>query len=166
MTCGQFEERLSAYLEGELPAEERRAMEAHLAACPSCAALEISMREAVDALRGFPEVDPSPALMSRLAALPKKRKRLLGPVFDFLLRPTLQPLYAAFTVLFIALSFVFFHPDGRAIQKAVNRHLHHGYSKVEKLYAEAGSLKDELVSYTNIVLDSFKVINPLKGKKE
>jgi hypothetical protein len=123
------------------------------------------MRDTLEAFDGFPEIEPSPALLAGLAALPKKR-RLFGQIVDFLLRPALQPLYAAFTVLFIALSFVFFHPEGKAIQKAVSRNLHLGYSKVEKLYAEAGSLTDELFSYTNIVLDSFKTINPLKGKKE
>jgi anti-sigma factor RsiW len=165
MTCAKFEDLLSAYLEGELAPGEKRSMDGHLAACPSCAALAGAMANALEALGGFPEVEPSPALLSKLAAIPKRR-RLLGPVFDSILRPALQPLYAAFTVLFIALSFVLFHPEGRAIQKAVNRHLHLGYSKVEKIYAEAGSLKDELFSYTNIVLNSFKAINPLKGKKE
>ncbi len=165
MNCAVFEEHLSAYLEGELSPDKSRSVEAHLAACPSCASLAAAMKDTLEALDGFPEVEPSPVLLKKLAVIPKKR-RIFRPAFDFLLRPALQPVFAAFTVLFIALSFVLFHPEGRGVRKAVDRNLHLGFSKVEKLYAEAGSVKDELVSYTNIVLNSFKVINPLKGKKE
>ena len=165
MNCAEFEELLSAYLEGELSPEENRSIVAHLTACPSCASLAATLKDTLEALDGFPEVEPSPALMKKLAVIPKKRG-IFRSAFDFLLRPALQPVFAAFTVFLIALSFVLFHPEGRGVRKAVDRNLHLGISKVEKLYVEAGSLKDELVSYTNIVLDSFKVINPLKGKKE
>jgi hypothetical protein len=116
-------------------------------------------------LKGFPEVEPGPALLARLYAVPEK-KQFFKPVFDFLVRPDLQPVYAAFTVLFIALSFVFFAPQGRGIQKAIDRQLHLGYSQVEKLYAKAGSVTDELGSFKNTVVDSIKTLNPLKGQEE
>ncbi|MFZ5516185.1 MAG: anti-sigma factor family protein [Candidatus Zhuqueibacterota bacterium] len=37
MNCEQFRELLGPYLDGELGADERQAIEAHMAACPSCA---------------------------------------------------------------------------------------------------------------------------------
>lgn len=40
MTCGEFEARLSPFIDGELPAAEDRAMRAHLEGCPSCAAAQ------------------------------------------------------------------------------------------------------------------------------
>ena len=38
MTCRELVAFLSAYLDGELPSEERIRFDAHLAACPECAA--------------------------------------------------------------------------------------------------------------------------------
>jgi anti-sigma factor RsiW len=165
MTCERFEELLSAYLEGEVSPEEKREMDAHLAACSACAELLTVFRETQEALRGFPELEPGPALMDRLYAIPEK-KRLFRPVFDFLLRPSLQPVFAALSALFIAISFVFFLPQGRGIQKAIDRQLHLGYSQVEKLYAKAGSVTDELGSLKNTVVDSIKTLSPSKGQEE
>jgi anti-sigma factor RsiW len=38
LTCGEFEERLLAYLNGELPWLQHRIMDFHLATCPECRA--------------------------------------------------------------------------------------------------------------------------------
>jgi anti-sigma factor RsiW len=165
MTCERFEELLSAYLEGEVSAEERREMDTHATSCPACAELLSLFRASQEALAAFPEVEPGPALMARLYAIPEKKK-FFKPVFDFLVRPDLQPVFAALSALFIAVSFVFFLPQGRGIQKAINRQLHLGYSQVEKLYAKAGSVTDELGSFKNSVVDSIKTLGPLKGQEE
>ena len=165
MTCERFEELLSAYLEGELEAGESREMEAHAASCPACAELLAIFRETRAALAGFPEVEPSPALMAKLYAIPEK-KSFFKPVLDFLVRPDLQPVFATFSALFIAASFVFFAPQGRGIQKAINRQLHLGYNQVEKLYAKAGSLTDELGSLKSTVVESIKTLNPAKGQED
>jgi hypothetical protein len=165
MTCERFEELLSAYLEGELSGQEKREMDGHIAACSSCAELLSLFRETQGALAGFPELEPGPALMAKLYEIPEKTG-FFKTISDFVLRPSLQPVYAAFTVLFIALSFVFFHPQGRGIQKAIDRQLHLGYGQVEKLYAKAGSVTDELGSLKNSVVDSFKTLNPIKGQED
>jgi len=165
MNCERIEELLSAYLEHDLSAPDSREVEAHLKTCPGCTDLLSALRETQLVLAGFPELEPSPALMARLHAIPEK-KGLFKQAFDFLLRPALQPVFAAFSTLFIALSFVFFLPQGRGIQKAINRQLHLGYSQVEKLYAKAGSLTDELGSIKDSVVDSLKTLNPLKGQEE
>jgi hypothetical protein len=165
MTCERFEELLSAYLEGELSGEERLEMDGHLTVCSSCAEFLSLFRETQGALAGFPELEPGPALMAKLYAISEKRS-FFKTISDFVLRPALQPVYAAFTVLFIALSFVFFRPQGRGIQRAIDRQLHLGYSQVEKLYAKAGSVTDELGSLKNTVVDSFKTLNPIKGQED
>lgn len=165
MICRRAEELLSLYLDGELGTEEKKALDAHLESCPSCALLLSALEETREALVGFPELEPHPGLLSKLYAIPEKRK-VFKPIFDFLLRPALQPVFAAFSVLFIALSFLVFHPEGRGIRKFIDRHLHLGYSKVEKLYVEAGGLKGHIASYSNTVINSFKSLNPLKGKEE
>jgi anti-sigma factor RsiW len=165
MTCERIEELLSAYLEGELSGAEKREVEAHLAGCPSCAELLSFLRETQGALSSLPEIEPSPALMAKLYAIPEK-KSYFKPVVRFLLRPDLQPVYAAFSVLFLALSFIFFTPQGSGVRKEIDRRLHQGYSQVEKLYAEAGSLTDEVGSLTTSVVDSIKNLNPLKGQED
>jgi hypothetical protein len=165
MTCERIEELLSAYLEGELSGAERREVDAHLAGCPACAGLLAILRETQEALAGFPEVEPGPALMAKLYAIPEK-KRFFKPVLGLLLRPSLQPVYAAFSVLFIALSFVFFTPQGNGVRKELDRQIHLGYGQVEKIYVKAESLTDELGSLSSTVVDSIKTLNPLKGQED
>ena len=169
MTCQRIEELLSAYLEGELAAAEKAAVDAHLAACPECATLLALLRETTGAMAAFGEVEPSPALLSRLYAIPaakREKKRLFRPVFDWLTRPAIQPVYAAFTVLFIALSFVLFHPEGRGIRKQINVKFHRGVGTVEKLYAEAGSIKGEIGALTGNVVKSFNSLGLLRGDEK
>lgn len=161
MTCERFEELLSAYLEGELAAAERGEMDAHLTACLGCAELAGLMRETLAASSAFPEAEPSPALMSRLYAIPEERaarKRLFRPVFDWLARPALQPVYATLTGLFIVLSFVLFHPEGRGIRKQFDVQFHRGLGAVEKMYADAGGLKGEIKALSANVIRSFNTL--------
>jgi anti-sigma factor RsiW len=169
MTCERIEELLSAYLEGELAAAERAEVEGHLAACPDCAALLGLMKETMAAAGGFPEVEPSPDLMARLYAIPeekRERKRFFRPAFDWLTRPALQPVYVTLTGVFIVLSFVLFHPEGRGIRKAINVQLHRGIGTVEKLYADAGSLKGEIGALSADVVKSFNSLGLLKGDEK
>lgn len=169
MTCERIEGLLSAYLEGELGAAERAEMESHLAACPACAGILAGLREATGAMAAFPEAAPSPALLARLYGIPEskaEKKRWLRPVFDLLTRPALQPVYAAFTVLFVALSFVLFHPEGQAIRKKVDVQFHRGVGTVEKLYAEAGTIKGDLEVLTGNVVKSFKSLDLLKDSED
>ena len=55
---GHEHERLSAYLDGELPPEERAAVEAHLAACPDCASFLAELRAVDDAAASLPAEAP------------------------------------------------------------------------------------------------------------
>lgn len=169
MTCERFEKLLSAYLEGELAATERAEMEAHLAACPDCAELAGLMRETMAAGMGFPEIEPSPALFARLYDIPEaanRKKRVFRPVFNWLTRPSLQPVYATLTGLFIVLSFVLFHPEGRGIRKQIDIQLHRGIGTVEKLFADAGSVKGEIKALSANVVKSFNTLGLLGGDEK
>jgi hypothetical protein len=117
-------------------------------------------------MAAFPEAEPSPALLSSLYAIPaakREKKGFFRPAFDWLTRPALQPVYAAFTVLFVAVSFVLFHPGGRGIRKQFDVTFHRGIGTVEKLYAGAGSLKSEVGSFAGDVVKSIKTLDLLKG---
>ncbi|MCJ7486694.1 MAG: zf-HC2 domain-containing protein [Candidatus Aminicenantes bacterium] len=166
MTCQRFEERLSAYLEGKLATAEKAEVDVHLAACPDCAALLALMKEMAVAMTDFPEAEPSPALLSSLYAIPaakREKRKFFRPALDWLTRPALQPVYAAFTVLFVAVSFVLFHPGGRGIRKQFDLTFHRGIGTVEKLYAGAGSLKSDVGSFAGNVVKSIKTLDLLKG---
>lgn len=169
MTCQRIEQLLSAYLEGELAAAERAEVESHFDACPDCAALAGLMKETMAAGKGFPEIEPAPALFARLYDIPEaasRKKRLFRPAFNWLTRPSLQPVYATLTGLLIVLSFVLFHPEGRGIRKQIDIQLHRGIGTVEKLYADAGSVKGEIKALSANVVKSFNTLGLLGGDEK
>ena len=164
MNDTHVEELLSAYLEGGLDESRAADVGRHLASCPDCSLLLEAMKDVREALGALPEVDLSPALLRKLYAIPEKRRFRLVP--DFLLRPSLQPVFAGATGLLVFVSFLAFSPGGRTFQKSVNRQLHVGYSKVERLYAKAGALTDEMDSYKETILGSLKNVKLLKKDGE
>ena len=166
MTCDRIEELLASYLEEELGPAERSFVEEHLKTCPSCSLLLAGLRDAQAVLRGFPELEVSEDLRSKLYAIPETKKRLrfrLKFSQDFLLQPSLQPVFAAATVFMILVSFYLFHPNKKAIDRSIDRNFHLGYSQVEKLYAKAGSWADRLKAYKDNILVSIKEWNLLGG---
>jgi len=168
MTCERIEELLSAYLEGGLAAAERAEVESHLASCPACAELAGLMKETMAAAAAFPELEPSPALYAKLYGIPeegRRKKPVFRPAFNWLTRPSLQPVYATLTVVLLALSFVLFHPEGSGIRKQINLKLHQGIGTVEKLYADAGSVKGEIKAFSASVVKSFNSLG-LLGENE
>jgi hypothetical protein len=155
MACERIEELLSAFLEDELSPAERAVVESHLAACPECSALLAGLARTQQALADFPELDPSPGLQARLAAIPQQKKKF-SLTFDFVLKPALQPVFAAATIFMTLLSFYLFNPDRKGIDRAIDQRIHSGYSQVEKLYARAGSFTDRVGGTANSVLVSVK----------
>ena len=63
MACDEVRERLSAWLDGELAAEERQQVAAHLEVCPGCQE-EMAVLSRLDAALGTLEV-PLPAQLSQ-----------------------------------------------------------------------------------------------------
>ena len=59
MDCKEIRERLSAFVDNELPPQESRLIEDHLNECPTCAKEEISLRQVIDLLDGVPDESPS-----------------------------------------------------------------------------------------------------------
>ncbi|HEX5417908.1 MAG TPA: zf-HC2 domain-containing protein [Chloroflexota bacterium] len=60
MSCQEFVELVTAYLDGTMPAEERSRFEEHLALCPGCATYVEQMRQTVALLGQIPEESISP----------------------------------------------------------------------------------------------------------
>lgn len=66
VACNRYLTRHSAYLDGELTAEERLVHEAHEASCASCARYASVLRRGASMLRDLPEIEPSSDFQQRL----------------------------------------------------------------------------------------------------
>jgi hypothetical protein len=155
MKCEKILELLSPYIENELNTEEKAAVKNHLQSCSSCSSLLSSLEEIHVSLADFPELEVSQDLRKRLYAIPsKKRKFNLG--LDFFLRPSLQPVLAVASIFFILISFYFFHPNKKSIHQSLERQVHLGYSKIVKLYAKTGYLKEDLNAFKDNFLGSLQ----------
>jgi anti-sigma factor RsiW len=75
----RWTDRLSEYLDGELAAAERDALEAHLAECARCAAVLADLRGLVSAARTLPDRAPEhdlwPELARRIESGPSRARR-------------------------------------------------------------------------------------------
>jgi len=165
MTCERIEELLSAFLEGGLGPAEKELVESHLAGCPDCADLLYVLGRARKALAGFPELEVSPGLQARLAAIPERKKKF-SVSFDFLLKPSLQPVFAAGAVFMTLLSFYLFSPDKKNIDRAIDLKIHSGYSQAEKFIAKAGSFTDRLGDTAQNVFVTVKSWKLFGGNEE
>ncbi len=155
MKCDRIEELLSPYLEGDLAADEKALVEEHLQTCRECGLLAAALNDTRGALAGFPELEVSPSLRARLYGIQERKKRH-SFALDFLLKPSLQPVFAAATIFLTLLSFYFFNPNKRSFDRAIDQQIHLGYSQVEKLYARAESWTDRLGGYKDEILSSVK----------
>ncbi len=168
MKCKKIEQLLSPYLEDELNPEEKGAVASHLKTCENCSLLFSLMEETKESLADFPELKVSENLLDRLYSIPSKKKKfkLRLPNFDFLVRPSLQPVLTVATIVLIMVSFYFFGPNKSSIDKSISRKIHLGYSKIERLYAKAESFTASLGEHKDNILVSLKNIKLLGGNED
>ena len=95
--CKEIRERLSAFIDNELPACERKLIEDHLHECPACAQEESSLRQVIALLDGLPDESPSrsftPATIHRVSSWKR-----CSYVKKHILTPTLAVLRSAFSL--------------------------------------------------------------------
>lgn len=79
MICLDMQERLSAYLDGDLSPDKMKEVADHLSGCESCQAALSELRQVRDALRSLPEVevpgDLHSSIMERLRPHMKRKKQ-------------------------------------------------------------------------------------------
>jgi anti-sigma factor RsiW len=68
MTCEEFVELVTAYVEGTLSEDDRRAFDEHLALCPGCDRYLEQFRATIDLLGELPEEELSAPGRERLLA--------------------------------------------------------------------------------------------------
>jgi anti-sigma factor RsiW len=77
MVCESWKEKLDNYLDGELPAEETRTLDAHVRNCPSCSAdalARVQMKRAIQVAgkRYAPSAEFRRRIQQRIVAKPKR----------------------------------------------------------------------------------------------
>jgi anti-sigma factor RsiW len=75
MNCPEVRERLTAFLDGELPPAEAEAVRAHVAACAECAVRADEGRAVAEACRAWADREPSDGFAARLAHTARVRAR-------------------------------------------------------------------------------------------
>jgi anti-sigma factor RsiW len=68
MPCQEIVEAITDYLEGTMPAEDRRRFEAHLKGCPHCTAYLEQMRQLIAALGTLTQESIPPGRRDELVA--------------------------------------------------------------------------------------------------
>src|SRR5581483_308827 len=74
MTCGSVKQRVSAYLDGVLPDQERQLLRNHMAQCRECALESEQYQRVREALRSLPAVAPPADLTTRLRVTASKAR--------------------------------------------------------------------------------------------
>jgi len=106
ITCGELDERLADHLDGTLGADERAAVERHLATCARCAGVLAALDERPAAAAGLADLTPSRDLWAGIAERIGPRVLALGerPVRMAPARVRLVGLAAAAAALIVATS--------------------------------------------------------------
>lgn len=80
MTCHELDARLDDWVDGALPAAERRQVEAHLASCPSCRESERRLRQVLAHAAALPRsASPSRDLWPEVARRLERERAWLWP---------------------------------------------------------------------------------------
>ena len=105
MTHLDLENLASEYMEGQLDATRRAALEAHLGECKACTELIADLRHALEVCRSAEDLEPTPWLISKIlrATVGERKPTFTERVAGFL-RPSVQP-RLAYTVAMAVFSF-------------------------------------------------------------
>ena len=96
--CKKIRERLSAFIDDELPAPERDLIERHLKQCTACALEESSLRQVINLMDGIPDERPSRSFTPTTIHRASSWKRC-AYVKGHILMPALNVLRSAFSVI-------------------------------------------------------------------
>ena len=107
MNCAEIESLICEYVDGTLTAAQRAEVERHLAACAPCTALASDAAAAVAFMERAAEVEPPPALITRMlfdAPWQKRRSGWLPKIFNSVMQPRFA-LSMAMTILSFSMLF-------------------------------------------------------------
>lgn len=79
LSCDEMVERLSLRLDQQLPVDEVAVVDAHLAACPACAAFASELEATLELTANAPRLELDPALITRTIAAAQARPPIQSP---------------------------------------------------------------------------------------
>ncbi len=97
MDCKRFEERLSDYFDGLLPAQDVSLFRAHALQCRACRSLMDDVKAAITVCREYDELEPPPLLDTLLEAIPTGHGALGCSGFEELITEFLDGFVPALT---------------------------------------------------------------------
>jgi hypothetical protein len=107
MICRDIEQRLPSYLEGDLPADDKKIVADHLASCPGCSRALEGLKKTQEILRNLDEVEPPPFFEQRIVARIREDAAPKGFLRRFLFPLRIRiPIQVAATV---AVAFIAYH---------------------------------------------------------
>lgn len=95
--CKEIRERLSAFIDNELPPQESRLIKKHLYECPACVKEVSSLRQVIDLLDGIPDESPSRSFAPATIHRASSWKRC-AYVKEHILMPALAVLRSVFSL--------------------------------------------------------------------
>jgi hypothetical protein len=106
MNCGDVKILLPGYLDGDLPQDEKNAVEEHLKTCQQCVRELEALKKAALLIRGLDEVEPPPFFSKKIMARVKAEQRPKRSLVERLFFPLhlKLPLEAVATVLIAVLA--------------------------------------------------------------
>ncbi len=107
MICRDIEQRLPAYLEGDLPADDKKIVADHLVSCPGCSRALEELKKTQEILKNLDEVEPPPFFEQRIMARIREDAAPKGFLQRFLFPLRIRiPIQVAAT---IAVAFIAYH---------------------------------------------------------
>jgi len=116
MTCTELELLLCDYIDGTLPASERKQVEVHLGECKACAELARDSAAIVSFVERVADVEPPPALVTKiLQQVPTSQPTTVKArgAFERLIRRILDPILQPRLVMGMAMTILSFAMLGR-----------------------------------------------------
>jgi hypothetical protein len=186
MRCEWIQDRLSAYVEHDLPGDEMIRVAEHLQECTICLGLMEEMRSVLVTCQAFPALEVDLALVDKilLRTSGKPRTRPLGErLRAYFLQPVLTPRFAVgvgLALLFAALAVDLVLPRAnvlaaslspRSILMQIDRGAQNLYSEGLKLYNAKNEWQAQVGNFTSNALKNLgfmieKMDVPVEGNKK
>jgi hypothetical protein len=124
MECRSVRQRLSAYLEGIIPSEEKKVIEEHLLSCQPCSMALGDLKREGELLRSLEEVEPPAWMKQKVLARIRREQEAKKSIFEKLFFPLRikVPIQAAAMVLIAVLAVYVFkagEPEMKKVPSAV-----------------------------------------------
>ena len=186
MNCSAIEQKLSAYMDFGLPADETKQVEEHLKSCRDCSLLLHEMQSAADLCRSYPVLELEPDLLERILLRTSGRPRTLSfqeRFHKYFWSPLLTPRFAAGAVLatlFLALTLNLLMPristalsllSPSEILRMIDRGAQQLYSEGLRVYNKTNELQHNLNFMKNDTVDKMRIFFermevPVEGRKK